>query len=237
MANRRRGKEIMVDATPSELPEDLPDGCSYNMSWRNPKNKKTVLLPIIDQGRVGYCWTIVFSMVVASHLYIHQKVGVLLNLSAKHHLFANIEEKFSNGFLKSYNGVKIFLKENGMVLERECKCNVGKYKISKSACDKVKDKMAFKIRDFIVVEEKIDEKQIIRLLQTRGPIAAHIRVSKQDEGSRKDEIYYGPKNSNTDAENHIVLITGIGTRNGVHYFEYQGTWGTTWGGDNGFGKF
>lgn len=93
---------------------------------------------------LGYCWTIVFSMVVASHLYIHQKVGVLLNLSAKH-LFANIEEKFSNGFLKSYNGVKIFLKENGMVLERECKCNVGKYKISKSACDKVKVSKCYQV--------------------------------------------------------------------------------------------
>lgn len=50
------------------------------------------------------------------------------------------------------------------------------------------------------------------------------------------KIYYGPK-SKRYIEDHIVLITGYGTKKGVHFFEYQNSWGSKWGLDDGFGKF
>ncbi|XP_010506912.1 PREDICTED: probable cysteine protease RDL3 [Camelina sativa] len=238
MASRRKGKGIMVpDAAPSELPEDIPSGCKYKLSWRESKDKKCVLLEIFFQGRNGYCWTVVLNRMISAHLYIHQKVRKLLRLSCKH-LFASIEEKFDDGFLKNYKGVKVFLKENGLVLEEECKCVLGKKEINTVACDKVKDKTTFKIRELIIVEgNEVDEKQIIKLLNTHGVIAVHITVDEKYKTSKKDEIFYGTT-SGKGNENHMVLLTGYDTtKDGVHFFEYQNTWGEKWGGDGGYGKF
>ena len=64
---------------------------------------------------------------------------MLLRFSAKH-LYLHIDEKLSNGNLKSYKGLKIFLKHDGLVREEDCKCVLGKdaKSDSKVACEKVK---------------------------------------------------------------------------------------------------
>ncbi|CAL9237635.1 unnamed protein product, partial [Arabidopsis halleri] len=186
---------------------------------------------------LGTCWAIAFIRMIAAHLYIHGKVEFLLSLSAKH-LFANIKEKFSTGFLKNYEGVKIFLKEEGLVEEHECKCTAGKFMNNNDACVKVKDKNVFKIREFVVIPEgsKVDETKIITLLNTHGPIAAHVRVTPECMKDNKDEIYFGPTKNDKTVEGHIILLTGYGTRDDIHYFEYQNSWGMR-AGDGGFGKF
>jgi len=48
-------------------------------------------------------------------------VEFLLEFSSKH-LFAQIEEKKSNGNLKKYKGLIKFLKDKGLVREEDCKC-------------------------------------------------------------------------------------------------------------------
>ncbi|CAH8321612.1 unnamed protein product [Eruca vesicaria subsp. sativa] len=240
MPKKKQEKAKTSEPPPEPLPQDLPDDCPWKLSYRKTKDNRIVLFATMDQGSEGYCWTIVFSRMVSIHLYIHKKVKKLLNLSAKH-LFANIEEKLDNGNLKSYKSLDAFLKNEGLVLEQECKCIVGKTEINSVQCDKVKDKETFKILDFVVVEgDKVNESDIIHLLNTKGPIAAHIRVNrnfkKSYKGNDTDEMYYGPSNKG-QIDDHIILLTGYATKNGVHYFEYQNSWGSKWGLDDGFGKF
>ncbi|XP_010509335.1 PREDICTED: uncharacterized protein LOC104785767 isoform X1 [Camelina sativa] len=216
---KSRGKAHVTDMTPSERPKDLPENFPIEFSWELPQKNKMVLLEIIHQGSMGYCWTISYNRMIGAHLYIHGKVRVLLRLSAKH-LYAHIKEKFSNGFLKNYNGLKIFLKDDGLIREEDCKCVLvnreGEY--SSLACDKVKGRKTFKILEFKVVEGKnIDETEIIRLLKTIGLIAVEIEVTQAYSTDYVDMYYGAPKNSLK--YNHIVLLTKYATdSNGISYF-------------------
>lgn len=61
--------------------------------------------------------------------------------SSARHLYAHIDEKFSKtGYLKSLEGVKKFLVQEGLVREEDCKCIAEKDPKFDStyACDKVK---------------------------------------------------------------------------------------------------
>ncbi|EFH55930.1 hypothetical protein ARALYDRAFT_902883 [Arabidopsis lyrata subsp. lyrata] len=239
MVNKRRNTakdKGKAPATDVDLPENFP----YQFTWELSQMSKLVLLEVLDQGKMGYCWTIAYNRMIGAHLYIHDRTRLLLELSPKH-LFAHIEEKFANGNLKSYEGLKNFLKDDGLVREEDCKCIAGKNEQSSTdACDKVKDKQVFKIRDLKVVEGKnVDEKEVIFLLKTIGPIAVELEFTTAYIADKTGNIYYGPPQHIKPfvLRKHIVLLTKYSTdRNGISYFKFQNSYGRGWG-DNGYGKF
>ncbi|XP_010418374.2 PREDICTED: uncharacterized protein LOC104703972 [Camelina sativa] len=112
-------------------------------------------------------------------------------------------------------------------------------KVEKAKADpcfgKMKDKKVFKIRNLHVVKD-VDERKLIELLQ-KGPIAVSIAVANDFKLFKGDEVHKGyPKSGRKALRDHMVLLTGYGTTSdGVHYWEFQNSYGLEWGKD-GFGR-
>lgn len=79
---------------------------------------------------IGSCWSISFS---STDLHIYSQQNHQLLLLSSEYLFENIEEKFANKNLKSY---KAFLKDEGMIVEEDCKRHTRK-RATTDSCNKV----------------------------------------------------------------------------------------------------
>ncbi|VVA93892.1 unnamed protein product [Arabis nemorensis] len=92
-----------------------------------------------------------------------------------------------------------------------------------------KPKSVFKVKELIVLSN-VDEEHLIRLLNN-GPVAISIVYHVDFAKFTGDGIYEGHGEDTPDLGYHMLLCSGYGTLNGVHYFKVQnsaGLIGETW---------
>ncbi|CAL9237645.1 unnamed protein product [Arabidopsis halleri] len=235
-------KEILLKESDEDYPKDIPKGSPYYQKiWIDE------LREVINQGFRRTCWTIASTRSLSARLLIEGKADPPLLLSALHLLVGLFDKTDSKGGLQNLEHLQKFLKENGTLLEEDCKC------VDPFAEDKKKDKRKskkpkkapilctrkrqpkrmFKVRD-LVISNTVDEKELIQLVN-EGPVAVTIDVNEDFDKFKGDGIYTGPKKGAKKIDKHMLLINGYNTYKKQHYWNCQNSAGLSWG-DNGFGK-
>ncbi|XP_010474593.1 PREDICTED: cathepsin 7-like [Camelina sativa] len=179
---------------------------------------------------------------MSARLLIEGKAEAPLLLSALHLLVGLFGKTDFKGGLQNLEHLRTFLKDNGTLLEEDCKCvdpfsedkkksKVKPKKPTPILCThKCQSKQSFKVQDLIILS-KVDEKELI-LLVNEGPVAVVIDFYKEFENFEGDGFYDGPPKGSKRIDKHMLLITGYATYKKQHYWKCQNSAGRQWG-DNG----
>ncbi|XP_023643225.1 cathepsin L-like proteinase [Capsella rubella] len=228
---------------PAQEIRDLPPGFkNINFDWDGVLG---VLREVMDQGNRRTCWTIASTRSLSARLVAEKRFDPPLCLSALHLLVGLIDRVDLTGGLKNLEHLRTFLIDHGTVLEEECNCPqlALEYKndITKPnpelCTENKKNKHAnkFKVQD-LIIKDNVNETELIRLL-IKGPVAVSMDVHIDFSNFEGDGIYCGPKKGSPKIDEHLILVSGIGTKmpKGIHFWKVQNSAGKIWG-NKGYGK-
>ncbi|CAA7062474.1 unnamed protein product [Microthlaspi erraticum] len=212
-----------------KYPTDVRNDKIYCKDWSETSR---VLREVVNQGNRDDCWVHATTKSIEAELKI--KFDLDVTLSAKH-LYHGIEKKKNSDAVKNFEEIGDFLKHEGIVQEKDCECE--KRTAKKDPCaKKIKEKTVRILKiDELVKTTNVDEEELIQLVKLR-PVVASINATKEFKGLMGDGIFIGNETSKKKTKgNHVVLITGYGSNDGVHYWIIQNSWGLRWG-EKGFAK-
>ncbi|CAN7006129.1 unnamed protein product [Brassica rapa subsp. trilocularis] len=222
---------LLQRLTPSDdnYPKDCGDDKIY---WKEWTEVDRVVREVTDQGDRDTCWAHATKKNIEARLKINFGLDVTLSVD---HLYHGIAKKMSKDAIKTFDELKNFLKNEGIIQEKDCECE--KRTNKKDPCaKKIKAKAVgvLKIEEFIT-KKLVSEEELIQLVKL-GPVMVSIQATDDLLAHRGEGIFYGNKTSKEKIQgNHLVLLTGFNSVDGQHYWIIQNTWGVKWG-DKGFAK-
>ncbi|KAH0932097.1 hypothetical protein HID58_009214, partial [Brassica napus] len=198
--------------TPSDdnYPKDCGDDKIY---WKEWSEVDRVVREVSNQKYKDTCWAHATKKNIEARLKIQFNLDVSLSVD---HLYHGIAKKMSTDAIKNFDELKNFLKNEGIIQEKDCECE--KRTNKKDPCSKkieAKKVGVLKIEEFITTKV-VSEEELIQLVKV-APVMVSL-LATDDFLAHKGEV-----------------ITGYNSIDGQHYWIIQNTWGVKWG-DKGFAK-
>ncbi|KAF3507029.1 hypothetical protein F2Q69_00001105 [Brassica cretica] len=217
--------------TPSDdnYPKDCGDDKIY---WKEWSEVDRVVREVSNQKYKDTCWAHATKKNIEARLKIQFNLDVSLSVD---HLYHGIAKKMSTDAIKNFDELKNFLKNEGIIQEKDCECE--KRTNKKDPCSKkieAKKVGVLKIEEFITTKV-VSEEELIQLVKV-APVMVSLLATDDFLAHKGEGIFYGDKRSKEKTQgNHLVLVIGYNSIDGQHYWIIQNTWGVKWG-DKGFAK-
>ncbi|CAF1698707.1 unnamed protein product, partial [Brassica napus] len=222
---------VLQRLTPSDdnYPKDCGDDKIY---WKEWSKVDRVVREVSNQKYKDTCWAHATKKNIEARLKIQFNLDVSLSVD---HLYHGIAKKMSTDAIKNFDELKNFLKNEGIIQEKDCECE--KRTNKKDPCSKkieAKKVGVLKIEEFITTKV-VSEEELIQLVKV-APVMVSLLATDDFLAHKGEGIFYGDKRSKEKTQgNHLVLVIGYNSIDGQHYWIIQNTWGVKWG-DKGFAK-
>eukprot|EP00126_Sphaerothecum_destruens_P007153 Sdes_comp19714_c0_seq2m11655 len=217
LSSSSSSKTVFLKSLSPELENWLPE----SVDWR----QKHVVVPPLNQGKCGSCWT--FSSIAALESHHAIRTGKLVKLSEQQVLDCASNPTYGNQgcdggvldqafrYIRDSQGVVSFKSYPYTGVQGKCHTN-----------------------PFAVVANITgwfdipfgDEETLKEMVATKGPVAVAIHVSNKFK-FYKSGVYYEPGCLNSlDQLNHGVVVIGYGTDSHARdYWLIKNSWGAEWG--------
>ncbi|XP_026318709.1 ervatamin-B-like [Hyposmocoma kahamanoa] len=200
-----------------QTPEDNPPA---SWDWRN----YNAVGRVKAQGQCGSCWT--FSAIGNVEGQYAIKHGSIIHLSEKQLLDCDTEAAGCDGgwprqaftFLQQVGGVMTEKDYPYSPVQQRCSFDKRKVRVQVTGCDKWRFS---------------NEEDIKKVLHKRGPLS--VVIDATDMGGYNGKLVTKCRHYPGSRGLHAVLLVGYGSENGVNYWVFKNSWGTTFG-ENGYFK-
>ena len=196
-----------------------------SVDWR----QKGYVTPVQDQKKCGSCWA--FSATGSLEGQHFKHTGNLIPLSEQNLIDCTSSEEYGNNSCKGGHMLNSFNYIKNKSIEADTSYP---YEARDGMCRHNESEVVANCSGYFQIKCK-NEVDLTKAIAEVGPISVAIDVTPKTFQLYDKGIYYEESCSQKKADlDHAVLAVGYGTKDGKDYYIVKNSWGTDWGGMNGY---